>query len=147
MAMKRLTMRKLKEILRLHHGSGLSRRSVAAALNIAYGTVVNYLNRAQAANLSWPLPGDLDDESLSRLLFRRAPTGPRRFVEPDCVMLHQELKRKGVTKQLLWEEYKQIQGERGYQYSQFCHRYRQWCAKQKRSMRQEHRAGEKLFVD
>ena len=147
MAMKRLTMRKLKEILRLHHASGLSRRSVAAALNIAYGTVVNYLNRAQAANLSWPLPDDLDDDSLSRLLFRRAPTGPRRFVEPDCVMMHQELKRKGVTKQLLWEEYKQIQGERGYQYSQFCHRYRQWCAKQKRSMRQEHRAGEKLFVD
>jgi len=96
MAMKRLTMRKLKEILRLHHASGLSRRSVAAALNIAYGTVVNYLNRAQAANLSWPLPDDLDDDSLSRLLFRRAPTGPRRFAEPDCVMMHQELKRKGV---------------------------------------------------
>ena len=67
-------MRKLKEILRLHHASGLNRRSVAAALNIAYGTVVNYLNRAQAANLSWLLPDDLDDDSLSRLLFRRAPT-------------------------------------------------------------------------
>jgi len=140
-------MRKLKEILRLHHASGLSRRSVAAALNIAYGTVVNYLNRAQAANLSWPLPDDLDDDALCGLLFRRVPTGPRRFVEPDCVMIHQELKRKGVTKQLLWEEYKQIQGERGYQYSQFCHRYRQWCTQQKRSMRQAHRAGEKLFVD
>lgn len=147
MAMKRLTMRKLKDILRLHYESGLSRRSIAAALQIGYGTVVNYLNRARAADLSWPLPEGLDDDSLSGLLFRRAPTGPRRFVEPDCAMMHQELKRKGVTKQLLWEEYKQIHGERGYQYSQFCHRYRQWCAKQKRSMRQDHRAGEKLFVD
>ena len=140
-------MRKLKDILRLHHESKLSRRSIAAALDIGYGTVVNYLNRAQKANLAWPLPDDLTDDSLCDLLFRRAPTGPRRFVEPDCVHIHQELKQKCVTKQLLWEEYKQIHGEHGYQYSQFCHRYRQWCAKQKRSMRQDHRAGEKLFVD
>ena len=140
-------MRKLKDILRLHHESGLSRRSIAGALNIGYGTVVNYLNRARVANLGWPLAPDLDDQSLCELLFRRAPTGPRRFVEPDCATIHQELKRKGVTKQLLWEEYKQIHAERGYQYSQFCHHYRQWCAQQKRSMRQDHQAGEKLFVD
>jgi len=147
MTMKRLSMRKLKDILRLHHDSGLSRRAIAAALNIGYGTVVNYLNRAKSADISWPLPEGLHDDALCSLLFRRAPVAPRRFVEPDCSMIHQELKCKGVTKQLLWDDYKQIHGENGYQYSQFCHRYRQWCAKQKRSMRQVHRAGEKLFVD
>jgi len=140
-------MRKLKDILRLHHASGLSRRAIAAALNIGYGTVVNYLNRANKVHLSWPLPEGLDDNALCELLFRRAPTGPQRFIAPDCAAIHQELKRKGVTKQLLWEEYKQIHGQRGYQYSQYCHHYRQWCTKQKRSMRQDHRAGEKLFVD
>ncbi len=140
-------MQKLKDILRLHHASELSRRAIAAALNIGYGTVVNYLNRAKKTNVGWPLPEGLDDSALCELLFRRAPTGPQRFVEPDCATIYQELKCKGVTKQLLWEEYKQIHGQRGYQYSQYCHHYRQWCAKQKRSMRQDHRAGEKLFVD
>ena len=114
---------------------------------LLYGTVVNYLNRAKSAHISWPLPDGLNDDALRSLLFRCAPVAPRRFVEPDCSMIHQELKHKGVTKQLLWDDYKQIHGENGYQYSQFCHRYRVWRDKQKRSMRQTHLAGEKLFVD
>jgi transposase len=113
-------MRKLKDNLRLHHASGLSRRSIASALNIGYGAVVNYLNRAKSADVSWPLPDGLSDDGLCRLLFRRAPVRPHRFVEPDYVILHQELKHKGVTKQLLWEDYKHVHAEHGYQYSQFC---------------------------
>ena len=86
-------MRKIKEVLRLHHEAGLSRRGVAQALNISYGSAVNYLNRAQKAGLQWPLPGDMDERTLGRLLFpSQAATGQRRFVEPDYQAFQQELK-------------------------------------------------------
>ena len=77
-------MRKIKEVLRLHHEAGLSRRGVAQAANISYGSAVNYLNRAQQAGISWPLPADMDERTLGRLLFPSQPaTGQRRFTEPD----------------------------------------------------------------
>ncbi|OED44406.1 transposase [Chromatiales bacterium (ex Bugula neritina AB1)] len=148
MRSKRLSMRKIKDVLRLHYEAGLSRRGVAQALNISYGTAVNYLNRAQRSGLGWPLPADMDELTLGRLLFPTQPlTGQRRFAEPDYPAVHQELKRKGVTKQLLWLEYRQRHPEDGYSYAQFCHRYLEWLNKQKHSMRRVHRAGEKLFVD
>lgn len=141
-------MRKIKEVLRLHYEAGLSRRGVAQALNISYGSAVNYLNRAQEAGLGWPLPDGIDERTLGRLLFPTQPlTGQRRFSEPDFITAHQELKRKGVTKQLLWQEYREQHPKDGYSYAQFCHRYLEWLGKQQRSMRQIHRAGEKLFVD
>lgn len=141
-------MRKIKEVLRLHHEAGLSRRGIAQALNVSYGSVVNYLNRAQQATLSWPLPQDMDERTLGRLLFPSQPaTGQRRFAEPSYSTVHQELKRKGVTKQPLWQEYRQQHPDDGYSYAQFCHRYLEWLGCQQRSMRQIHRAGEKLFVD
>lgn len=141
-------MRKIKEVLRLHHDAGLSRRAVAQALNISYGSAVNYLNRAQQAGLRWPLPSDMDERTLGRMLFPSQPqTGQRRFVKPDYPLIHQELTRKGVTKQLLWQEYREQYPDTGYSYAQFCHRYQQWRGKQQRSMRQVHRAGEKVFVD
>mgnify|MGYP002031804381 CR=1 FL=1 len=141
-------MRKIKEILRLHHEAGLSRRAVAQALNISYGSAANYLNRAEQAGLSWPLPGHLQERDLGRLLFpTQSPTGQRRFAEPDFAAIHDELKRKGVTRLLLWEEYRQRHPNDGYSYAQFCHRYLEWRDKQQRSMRQTHKAGEKLFVD
>ena len=141
-------MRKIKEILRLRHEAGLSYRGIAQSLDIGYGTVVDYLNRAANADLSWPLSPDMQERDLARLLFpTQAVTGQRRFVEPDFVSVHQELKRKGVTKQLLWQEYRQQHPDEGYSYAQFCHRYKDWQGQQQRSMRQVHRAGEKLFVD
>ncbi|MGB9881029.1 MAG: IS21 family transposase, partial [Anaerolineae bacterium] len=148
MAAKRLSMRQIKEILRLKYVVGLSHRGIAQALNIGYGTVANYLARAEQAQLGWPLPNDMDERTLGRLLFPSQPlTGQRRFVEPDFPNIHQELKRKGVTKQLLWQEYRQQYPDDGYSYAQFCHRCNAWRGQQKRSMRQLHRAGEKLFVD
>lgn len=148
MARERLKMRKIQDILRLRFEAGLGLRGIALALNIGYGTVVDYLKRAEAAGLSWPLPADLKERDLGRLLFPTQPrTGQRRFSEPDYVWVNQELKRKGVTKQLLWQEYRQQHPDDGYSYAQFCHRYREWQERQKRSMRQTHRAGEKLFVD
>ncbi|WP_428243998.1 IS21 family transposase [Gynuella sp.] len=141
-------MRKIKEVLRLHYQAGLSRRSVAVALKISYGSAANYLNRAQQAGITWPLPEGMDERSLARLLFpSQAATGQRRFSEPDYPTVHQELKRKGVTKLLLWEEYRQQHPNDGYSYAQFCHRYQEWLGKQQCSIRQRHRAGEKLFVD
>ncbi len=141
-------MRHIKEVLRLRFEAKLSQRQVARSLKIGLGTVSLYLNRAQAANLSWPLPAEMDDQALERALFPRLkPSAQPGYVEPDFAVIHQELKRKGVTKQLLWEEYKQVHGANGYQYSQFCHLYGMWAGKQKRSMRQVHKAGEKLFID
>jgi len=141
-------MRKIKEVLRLSHEAGLSQRGVAQALNLGLGTVSSYLKRAKQAGLEWPLPTDMDERTLGRLLFPSQPaTGQRRFVEPDFPGVHQELKHKGVTKQLLWQEYRQQYPDDGYSYAQFCHRYLEWLGCQQRSMRQIHRAGEKLFVD
>ncbi len=89
----------------------------------------------------------MSERTLGRLLFPSQPvTGQRRFTEPDYPNVHQELKRKGVTKQLLWQEYRQCYPDDGYSYAQYCHRYRVWLGHQQRSMRQIHRAGEKLFV-
>ncbi|MEX0739586.1 MAG: IS21 family transposase [Pseudohongiella sp.] len=141
-------MRKIKDILRLRQEAGLSYRSISQALDIGYGTVVDYLERAEKASLGWPLPVDLNERDLGRLLFPTQPrTGQRRFAEPDFVVVHQELRRKSVTKQLLWQEYRQQHPDDGYSYAQFCHRYLKWLGCQQRSMRQLHRAGEKLFVD
>jgi len=141
-------MRKIKDILRYRFETGLSLRGIAFALNIGYGTVADYLKRAEAAGLGWPLPPDLQERDLGRLLFPTQPrSGQRRFTEPDFIQVSQELKCKTVTKQLLWQEYRQQHPLDGYSYAQFCHRYRQWQGRQKRSMRQIHHAGEKLFVD
>jgi len=141
-------MRKIRDILRLRHEVGLSYRDIANALNIGYGTVVDYLARAALAGLGWPIPDELGERELGRLLFpTQAVTGQRRFVEPDFLSLREELKDKGITKLLLWQEYRQQHPDNGYSYAQFCHRFKEWLARQKRSMRQIHLAGEKLFVD
>lgn len=140
-------MRKIRETLRLHHDSGLGQRPISRCLNISRTTVGDYLHRAKIAGLSWPLPESLTDQQLYNRLF--PPAGSVSSSDrplPDCVYLHTELKRKGVTLMLLWEEYL---GEhpQGFRYSHFCEIYRQWARKLKISMRQTHKAGEKLFVD
>ncbi len=141
-------MRKIKDVLRLFYEVKLSQRAIALALSIGLGTVSTYLQRAREAGISWPIPADLNDRDLGRLLFPSQPvTGQRRFVEPDYASVLVELKHKGVTKLLLWQEYRQQYPDDGYSYAQFCHRYRQWLGRQQRSMRQVHRAGEKLFID
>ena len=140
-------MPKIKEILRLHHEGGLSRRSIAASLDISCSTVTNVLRRAETAGVTWPLSPELEDESKLESVLYPAVTGrPRKIKEPDWNYVHRELRRKGVTLQLLWIEYKQ-EHQDGYQYSQFCEHYRQWKKKLDVSMHQQHRGGEKMFVD
>jgi len=138
-------MRKIKEVLRLALGEGLSRRRIGAAVGLPYTTVAHYLERARRAGLGWPLP-DIDDSELEARLFNHAapPTEIRPL--PDWATVHKELRRKGVTLQLLHLEYKE-QHPDGYQYTQFCRHYRRWQRHLDAVMRQEYRAGEKLFVD
>ncbi|TQV65600.1 IS21 family transposase [Exilibacterium tricleocarpae] len=148
MAAKRTTMRQLREILRLRLAGGLSMRQIQSSTKVSVGAIQKLLAKAQQLGLTWPLPDALDDSALAKLFYPKADTTvSTRFHVPNWSEVHQELKRKGMTKQLLWEEYTQQYPNRCYSYSQFCDLYRQWCQKQKRSMRQHHKAGEKCFVD
>jgi transposase len=142
-------MRKIKEVLRLRYDLGLLQNEIARSCSIAQSSVHRYLERATAAGLSWPLPEDCDDRRLNELLFPAAPAASGSPVRGpvDFAAIHRELQsNKHVTLQLLWEEYRQSQPE-GYRYSRFCELYRRWHRKQDVVLRQEHRAGEKMFVD
>ena len=124
MPARRLLMRKIREILRLRHEQGLSHEAVAQACAVGVGTVNRYLRRAAERGLGWPLPAELDDTTLEARLFPRAAPAAGR-ARPDCAYIHRELKRDGVTLQLLWEEYTQVHPS-GYRRTQFFEIYRQW---------------------
>ena len=147
MAGRRLSMRKIKEVLRLKWQNGCSNKQIAQSCNIARSTVKEYLRRARDAGLTWPVDPRLDDTALENLLSpaREAASCFERQM-PSMEYLLLELKRPRVTLQLLWYEYRQADPQ-GYQYSQFCNLYRQWVKRLDVTLRQEHRAGEKLFVD
>ncbi len=147
MPQKRLSMRKIRETLRYRNTTDLSLEGIAQALKLSKGVVVKYLRLAQAAGLTWPLPEELDDAALERLLFQTSSPQLTKYITPDYAVIHRELRKKGVTLQLLWEEYRQRVGNAAYRYTAFCNHYRDWAGSLKRSMRQVHRAGEKLFVD
>ncbi len=140
----RSAMRKIREVLRLTQG--LSWRRVAAAAGMPVTTVAEYVQRAAGAGLSWPLPEDMDDLQLEARLFVTAAPPPHPRPQPDWMHAHAQLRRKGVALQLLHLEYLE-QYPDGYQHSQFCRRYRLWQRHLDVVVRQEHRAGEKLFVD
>lgn len=150
MANTRLSMRKIKEVLRLSYQGGLSARQVARSLNISRSAVKEYQERANKAGLAWPLPDTLSEQELEQKLFPPPLTieAPAKAL-PDFEYIYQELKthkKFNLTLDLLWQEYKEQHPE-GYQYSQFCELYRRYRGKLDYSMRQDHRGGEKLFVD
>ena len=148
MPQPRIKMRKIREVLRLHFESGRSIRQINASTKTSVGAIQKLLKQARELNLAWPLPEDLDDTRLSLLFYPEAnATDSKRLVVPQWTKIHQELKRKAMTKQLLWEEYCECHPTRCYSYSQFCDLYARWCKRQKRSLRQLHKAGEKTFVD
>jgi transposase len=150
MPKKRLTMRQIRELLRLKYGAdkAASDRAIAVQLGVARSTVQDYLARIVRAGLSWPLPDDITDAVLDERLFGRpaTQTGLRRRVEPDWPVLARELKRPGVTLMILWEEYRAIHPE-GYGYSRYCELFGVFERKLSPTMRQHHVAGDKLFVD
>ena len=139
----------LKEILRLKYEAQLSLRQIALSLSLSVGVISKYLHRAEAAGLRWPLPDDLSEKALTKLLQppRAVFSASSALAEPDFDQIASELTQKGMTRQLLWEEYAEDFPDNYYSYSRFTVLFRKWRQKQQLSMRQTHLAGEKLFVD
>ena len=147
MPRERLSMRKIKEVLRLRFEHGLSHRAIATSCGVGITTAREYLVRAKAAGLSWPLPGGMDDAALEERLFPPPPkAGEAERGVPRWPEVHRELRRTGVTLQLLWQEYRAVYPE-GYGYSRYCELYRAWARTLDVTMRFEHKAGETLYVD
>jgi transposase len=148
MPAERLKMRRVREILRHRFEEGLGHKSIALRVGAAPSTVRETLRRVEIAGLSWPLGDDVSDAVLEAALYKSSgtKTGHRRSAEPDWAHVHRELKRKHVTLQILWDEYIGLHPD-GYRYSRYCDLYRGWALKLPVTMRQDHAAGEKLFVD
>ena len=142
-------MRKIHEILRLHFEQKLGQRQIARSANVSQSTVHDYLARMNAAGLRWPLDQEWDEDRLEQALFppgQAAAKAPLR-VQPDFVHVRQQLEQhRDLTVELLWEEYRE-QHPDGYCYSRFCKLYRRWKKHQDVVLRQDHRPGEKLFLD
>ena len=147
MPAERLSMRKVREVLRLKYACGASERVIARSVGIGRTAIGEYIRRAAVIGITWPVPEELDDAALERKLF--APAGynpPRSKPLPEWGHIHAELRRRGVTLALLWEEYRGLHPD-GYGYSRFCDLYVEWRHGITATMRQTHAAGEKLFVD
>src|SRR2546430_9205584 len=148
MPAERVSMRRVREILRLKYECGATERAIAQSLGIARSTVAVTLDRLAAAALGWPLPTTLTDRVLEAMLYAGPGTqcGSRRKAEPDWTHVHHELRRPGVTLMLLWAEYRQREPG-GYGYSRWCELYRAWEGRLSPTMRHAHPAGERMFVD
>jgi transposase len=140
-------MRKIREILRLRWAENLSQRDVARSVGVSSSTVSDCVGRAKVAGLDWPLPDTLDDGALEALLYPPPAPAEHPRAVPDWGHVHGELRRKGVTLQLLWQEYKEAHPDDGYQYSQFCELFKQYKGQLDPVLRQDYRAGEKGFFD
>jgi len=139
-------MRQIRQTLQLHLQADLSLRQVALSLGLSKTTAGTIVSYARAAGVDWALAQTLSDEELEARLYRPPISRSSSLLEPDYPGIHQELKRAGVTLQLLWEEYTK-DNKQAYKYTSFCVKYRAWAAGLKRSMRQTHIAGERLFLD
>jgi transposase len=148
MPTKRLSMRRIHRLMTLRFGAGAGTRAIARELGISHSTVREYLGRIAAAGLTWPLPAEVTDTELERRLFVNGgvQAGARYRVEPDWATVARELKRPGVNLMILWEEYRTVHPE-GYAYSRYCELFREFERRLSPSMRQNHVAGDKAFVD
>ncbi len=141
--MEKLSMRKIREILRLKFELALSDRQISISTSVSRPTISDYLRRFTVSGLTWPLPNDVSDSDIDKRLFPPKPAIPDVLrPTPDWSKVNQELRRKGVTLFLLWQEHKASQLD-CFNYSWFCNHYREWSGKLDAVMRQEHRAGEK----
>jgi transposase len=145
MPQERLPVRKIREVLRLK-ADGFSKRRIAASLGISATAAMECVERARRAGLTWPLPEDLSDDVLEQRLYPPPTVKDEQRPLPNWAEIHRELKRPGVTLQLLWQEYRE-QHSSGYAYSRFCDLHRAWEKYVSPTMRQTHIAGERMFVD
>lgn len=135
------------KILQLKFDKKLTNRCIGLTLHISASTVFEVLARFKASSLSWPLPADISHDTLEKLIFPPKDTFASELVMPDMLYFDTEMRKPGVTRQLLWMEYKTQAGDKAMGYSHFCRCYREWKKTRRLSMRQEHRAGEKLFIE
>ena len=146
MAAERLSMRKVREVLCLRHALGMSYRQIGEATGAGKTQAAAYVRRAVLAGITWPIPEGMDDSELERRLFPVADAGATARAAIDWPAIQRELKRRGVTLTLLWQEYL-AEHPNGYSYTRFCELYADWRKQVSATMRQAHLAGEKLFVD
>lgn len=140
-------MRQVREVLRLKHVCGHSGHQIAAMVGVSRYTVAEYLRRAAVVGITWPVPAGLDDVALEGQLFTPPFTSAQAArPQPEWSRIHAELRKPGVTLQLLWEEYRVGQPD-GYGYSRFCDLHAAWRGRLSPTMRQTHPAGERMFVD
>ena len=143
--MRKLSMNKISELLRQRYALARSYREISASLNISVGTIADYLSRANAAGLKWPLPNELTEQQLYEQLFLPSQSA-RKKPAPSWADVHREYRKKGVTLLLLWREYRERQPD-GLGYTRFCQGYQQYASTLTPVMRQVHKGGEKVFVD
>jgi transposase len=147
MTQERLTVRKIREVLRLHHQAELSNRAIARTCKVSNSTVGEYLERAEQAGLGWPLPDDLNDQELYRRLFpEKEKTATPEKPIPNWEEVHRELSKRGVTLTLLWQEYRE-KHEDGYGFTQFRVHYQEWNKSHTNSMRLPHKGGDEMELD
>ena len=139
-------MRKIEEVLRLHHECGRTNRAIAQAVRTSATTVGDYRRRAQLAKLPWPLPDGMSEAALEAAPFPPLPASKVSRPEPNWAAVHRRVGRSGVTLDLLWQEYRECHPD-GYQYSGFCAHYRAFARALPVTLRQSHAPGERLFVD
>lgn len=144
--MRQISMRKISEVLRQSHELKYAHRTIAKSLNLGKTTVTRYLALANAAGISWPLPEPMSEEELHYRLFLPSLKKTKKKILPDWERINHELRKKGVTLQLLWREYLDVHAD-GLGYSQFCEHYRSYVKTITPVMRQVHKGGEKTFVD
>ncbi len=147
MARRRVPMRQIRELLRLHREGRLSARAIGRSLGIHHTTVTDILRRAQEAAIPWPLPANWDDGQLERRLYPGNHGRPHRRPEPDWPAIQADLRHhKGMTRELAWLEYRQAHPD-GLGYSQFCVHYQRWRQHQSRVLRQQYTPGDQAFFD
>jgi len=146
MSRKRIGLRKIREILRLHFENGYSDRQIGRVFKMSHTTVGKIYGHVVKAGYTWPLPEDLDDTELERICYPPVKTYSGKRPVPDWNSVWKEMQRKGMTLQLLWQRYKDDYPD-GYQYTQFCELYNRWSGHKKVTMRQRHRAGVNTFID
>ena len=150
MTTQRIHMKKLRELLRLKFDTRLSHRQIGRALNVSAGTVSYYVQAAIQVGLTWPLPNDLDDKALIQAIepvAKQLRTRPSKPILPPWNSIHRALSQKHMTLMLLWEDYVKENPQRHYIYTQFTRLYKSWSQSQQVTLRLEHKAGEKGFID
>ncbi len=146
--MGRITLKKIREILRLKFEIGLHHRAIGRMVNASPGSISIYSSSFQQQGIKWPQIKNMSDDEINNILYKKRSTQAKpAFIKPDFERIHQELQLKTVTLQLLWEEYSAIYKEKAYGRAQFCKMYKKWSNKLKATMRQIHKAGDKLFID